>query len=141
MILTKASGSHSLHRSSQYKALPRIGLKAYQDEPKVQFRPRRPGATFSDGYNQLDLLLGKGPSKRHELFYFGGPQLGAVRLDNYKFRFDDQPQGWLGPKVMRDMPIMVNIRQDPFEWTPSIGGQSLNDQGGGYMNDFFGRDL
>ncbi len=29
-----------------------------------------------DGYNQMDLLLGKGPSKRHELFYFGGPQLG-----------------------------------------------------------------
>src|SRR6201995_3678874 len=30
-----------------------------------------------DGYNQLDLLLGKGPSKRHELFYFSGPRLGA----------------------------------------------------------------
>ena len=30
-----------------------------------------------DGYNQMDLLLGKGPSARHELFYFGGPHLGA----------------------------------------------------------------
>jgi hypothetical protein len=26
-----------------------------------------------DRYNQLDLLLGKAPSARHELFYFGGP--------------------------------------------------------------------
>ena len=26
-----------------------------------------------DGYNQMDLLTGKGPSARHELFYFGGP--------------------------------------------------------------------
>ena len=35
-----------------------------------------------DGYNELDLLLGKGPSARHELFYFGGPQLGAMRIDD-----------------------------------------------------------
>ena len=39
------------------------------------------------------------------------------------------------------MPTMVNIRQDPFERTPSIGGQSLNDLGGGYMNDFFAREF
>jgi arylsulfatase A-like enzyme len=32
-----------------------------------------------DGYNQMDVLLGKGPSARHELFYFGGPHLGALR--------------------------------------------------------------
>ena len=36
---------------------------------------------------------------------------------------------------------MVNIRQDPFERTPSIGGQSLNDLGGGYMNDFYAREF
>jgi hypothetical protein len=40
-----------------------------------------------DGYNHMDLLIGKGPSKRQELFYFGGAQLGAVRLDNFKFTF------------------------------------------------------
>ena len=71
-----------------------------------------------DGYNQMDLLTGKGPSKRHELFYFGGPKLGAVRLDDFKFQFYQQPQGWPGPKVTTDMPGMVNIRQDPFERTP-----------------------
>jgi arylsulfatase A-like enzyme len=94
-----------------------------------------------DGYNQLDLLLGKAPSARHEFFYFGGPHLGAVRLDNFKYQFYQQPAGWPGPKVTTDMPTMVNIRQDPFERTPSIGGQSLNDQGGGYMNDFFAREF
>jgi arylsulfatase len=94
-----------------------------------------------DGYNQMDLLLGKSPSARHEFFYFGGPHLGAVRVDNFKFQFFQQPQGWPGAKVTTDMPTMVNIRQDPFERTPSIGGQSLNDQGGGYMNDFFAREF
>ena len=94
-----------------------------------------------DGYNQTDLLLGKGPSARHEIFYFGGPHLGAVRIDDFKFRFYDQPLGWPGPKVTNDMPTMVNLRQDPFERTPSIGGQSLNDLGGGYMNDFMAREF
>ncbi len=94
-----------------------------------------------DGYNQLELLEGKGPSARHEFFYFGGPQLGAIRIDNFKYQFYQQPQGWPGPKVTTDMPVMVNIRQDPFERTPSIGGQSLNDLGGGYMNDFYAREF
>ena len=94
-----------------------------------------------DGYDQTDLLTGKGKSKRRELFYFGGPHLGAVRLDNFKFRFYDQPDGWPGAKVTLDMPTMVNLRQDPFERTPSIGRQSLNDQGGGYLNDFMAREF
>ena len=94
-----------------------------------------------DGYNQLDLLQGNGPSARNEFFYFGGPQLGAIRIGDFKFQFYQQPQGWPGAKVTTDMPVMVNIRQDPFERTPSIGGQSLNDLGGGYMNDFYAREF
>ncbi len=94
-----------------------------------------------DGYNQMDLLTGAGPSKRHELFYFSGPQLGAIRIDDFKFQFLQQPWGWPGEKVTTDMPTIVNLRQDPFERTPSIRGQSLNDMGGGYMNDFYAREF
>jgi arylsulfatase A-like enzyme len=94
-----------------------------------------------DGYNQMALLTGKGPSVRHELFYFAGPHLGALRLDDFKFQFFQQPWGWPGEKITTDMPMMVNIRQDPFERTPSVRGQSLNDMGGGYMNDFFAREF
>jgi arylsulfatase len=39
------------------------------------------------------------------------------------------------------MPGMVNLRQDPFERTPSIRGESLNDMGGGYMNTFYAREF
>jgi arylsulfatase A-like enzyme len=94
-----------------------------------------------DGYNQLDLLTGKGPSARHELFYFGGPHLGAIRIDDFKFQFYQQPFGWPGEKVTTDMPTIVNIRQDPFERTPSIHGETLNNLGGGYMNDFYAREF
>jgi hypothetical protein len=39
------------------------------------------------------------------------------------------------------MPTIVNLRQDPFERTPSVRGESLNDLGGGYMNDFYAREF
>jgi arylsulfatase A-like enzyme len=96
---------------------------------------------YLDGYNQLDLLLGKAPSARHELFYFGGPHLGAIRIDDFKFQFFQQPYGWPGEKVTTDMPTIVNIRQDPFERTPAVRGESLNHLGGGYMNDFYAREF
>jgi hypothetical protein len=94
-----------------------------------------------DGYNQMDLLTGKGPSARHEVFYFGESQLGAIRIDDFKFQFYQQPFGWPGEKVTTDMPTIVNLRQDPFERTPSLRGQTLNDLGGGYMNDFYAREF
>ena len=52
-----------------------------------------------DGYNQMDMITGKGPSTRHEIFYFGESTLGAVRIDDFKYRFIEQPDGWLGGKV------------------------------------------
>jgi arylsulfatase A-like enzyme len=94
-----------------------------------------------DGYNQMDLLTGKGPSARHEVFYFAEANLGAIRIDDFKFLFMQQPYGWPGEKVITDVPTIVNLRQDPFERTPSLRGQTLNDAAGGYMNDFVGREF
>jgi len=39
------------------------------------------------------------------------------------------------------MPLIYNLRQDPFERTPSIFGENLNNLGGGYMNDFYAREF
>src|SRR5579863_8595022 len=94
-----------------------------------------------DGYDQTALITGNGPSKRHEIFYFGGPHLGAVRIDDFKFQFYQQPWGWPGEKTTTDMPTMVNIRQDPFERTPSIRGESPNEGAFGYGNDFYAREF
>jgi arylsulfatase len=94
-----------------------------------------------DGYNQLDLLEGKGPSRRHELFYFAGPKLGALRLDDMKYHFFQQPSGWPGPKVVTDMPIIFNIRQDPFERFAMIDGQTPLTGAFGYGNEFFAREF
>jgi arylsulfatase len=76
-----------------------------------------------DGYNQMDMLTGKGPSKRHEIFYLTENTLSAVRLDDFKYRFTDQPNGWLGATVKVDWPILVDLRLDPYERTGMYNGK------------------
>jgi len=78
------------------------------------------GTTYKvhlDGYDQTSLITGKGPSNRHEIFYFTEGTLAAVRVDDYKYRFIDQPGGWIGSTIHPDMPILVNLRLDPLERT------------------------
>jgi arylsulfatase len=81
-----------------------------------------------DGYNQLDLITGKGPSKRNEILYFTEGTLGAIRINDYKYRFTNQPNGWLGATEKVDWPILTNLRLDPFERT------GMGDGRGGSMN-------
>lgn len=94
-----------------------------------------------DGYNQLDMLEGKGKSRSPRVLLLRRSALGALRVGDFKFQFFRQPGGWPGPKVTTDMPGMVNLRQDPFERTPSINSENLNNMGGGYMNDFYAREF
>ncbi len=68
-----------------------------------------------DGYNQLDLITGKGPSNRHEIYYLTESTVAAVRIDDFKYRFIDQPGGMGGNTVKVDWPILVNLRLDPYE--------------------------
>ncbi len=88
-----------------------------------------------DGYNQMAAITGKGSSVRHEIFYLGESTVGAVRIDDYKFRFIDQPAGWLGEKTKPDVPYITNLRLDPFERTgwPNNGTK----EGGQQYFDWF----
>ena len=66
-------------------------------------------------------MTGKGPSKRQEIYYFAETNLGAIRIGDYKYRFIDQPTGWLGGTVKVDWPLLTNLRLDPFERTGITG--------------------
>jgi arylsulfatase A-like enzyme len=77
-----------------------------------------------DGYDQTALITGTGPSKRHEIWYFTETTLAAARIGDFKFRFTDQPTGWLGPTEKVDWPIITNLRLDPYERTGL--NQSIN---------------
>jgi hypothetical protein len=72
---------------------------------------------YLDAYNQLDMITGRGPSARHEVYYFAESNLAAVRIDDFKYQFITQPNGWTGAKVHPDTPSLVNLRLDPFERT------------------------
>jgi arylsulfatase len=90
---------------------------------------------YLDGYDQTAAITGKGPSARHEIFYLGESTVGAIRIDDYKYRFIDQPQGWVGEKTHVDVPYITNLRLDPFERTgwPNRG---TKEGGQGYFDWF-----
>jgi arylsulfatase A-like enzyme len=68
-----------------------------------------------DGYNQMDMLTKGEKSARNEVWYFTESELAAARVNDFKYVFLDQPDGWFGPKVHLDWPGIYNLRLDPFE--------------------------
>ena len=74
-----------------------------------------------DGYNQLDLLLGNGPSDRDELFYFSDDgDLISLRFKDWKIVFMEQRakgtlQVWAEPFTTLRVPKLFNLRRDPYE--------------------------
>lgn len=37
-----------------------------------------------DGYNQMEILTGEGPSNRQKIFYLTETTVGAARIDDYE---------------------------------------------------------
>ena len=73
-----------------------------------------------DGYDQGDLLSGKGPDKRREFFYWTDDgNLAGLRYDQYKVVFMEQQahglEVWMQPLVQLRAPKIFNLRSDPFE--------------------------
>ena len=46
-----------------------------------------------------------------------------MRIDDFKYRFTDQPGGWLGATEKVDWPILTNLRLDPYERTGMFNGK------------------
>jgi arylsulfatase len=79
------------------------------------------GKTFKnhlDGYNFLPFLRGQeARSPRREIFYFDdNANLNALRIDDWKISFKImQGNIAVGTVIQPNMPVVVNLRQDPFE--------------------------
>ncbi len=54
---------------------------------------------------------------RHEIMYFQASTFGAARIDDYKYIFIDNPDGVFGATIHLDVPLLVNLRLDPYERT------------------------
>jgi arylsulfatase len=81
------------------------------------------GKTFKvhlDGYNQTDLLSGKGPGARKEFFYFSDDgDLTGLRYVKWKAVFMEQRahgfQVWREPLTTLRVPKIFDLHADPFE--------------------------
>jgi arylsulfatase A-like enzyme len=74
-----------------------------------------------DGYDQRDLLARKGgPNQRREFFYWTDDgNLAGLRYDHWKAGFLEQKAHgfavWAQPMVQLRLPMLFNLRSDPFE--------------------------
>jgi arylsulfatase len=76
---------------------------------------------YIDGYNQLDYLSGKTEtSPRNEFIYVGDDgNVMSIRVGDWKATYLEnrakQLQIWREPFIKLRMPILFNLRRDPFE--------------------------
>lgn len=81
------------------------------------------GKTFKahlDGYDQTELLAGKGDGKRNEIFFFdAGGNLNALRYKDWKIHFTIM-EGAINEAYRKtpSWPLIINLRMDPFEVSP-----------------------
>src|SRR3954462_1772047 len=74
-----------------------------------------------DGYNLIPYVTGTvKESPRNEIFYFSDDgDVMAVRVGDYKFVLGEQgatsPGVWADPLVKLRLPLIFNLRRDPFE--------------------------
>ena len=77
-----------------------------------------------DGYNQLPTLTGDAESARNEFFYFDDDgELVALRVGRFKYNFAVQRahqfQVWMEPFVRLRVPLIIDLKMDPFERAPT----------------------
>jgi arylsulfatase A-like enzyme len=92
----------------------------------------KPYRVHLDGYNLLDALMGRRvPWPRREFFYITDDgRLAALRFNQWKFGFlelhDQGFRTWISEFTKARIPIITNLRSDPFEHAPeepAIGWQ------------------
>ncbi|MSR09378.1 MAG: arylsulfatase [Gammaproteobacteria bacterium] len=81
----------------------------------------QPFRVYLDGYDQTDMLTGKGPTKRHEFFFYGETELDAFRVDQWKVHLAIKNQ-WIKQADKIPGGLLIDIKLDPFERTPEAPG-------------------
>ena len=70
---------------------------------------------YLDGYDQSDILLNQGKSKRKEFFYFTETTFHGMRYGDWKLLFIDQEEWFRCKQVPLTTPFIINLKLDPFE--------------------------
>jgi arylsulfatase len=79
-----------------------------------------------DGHNQLPYLTGEvDESPRRGFFYHGETELYAIRVNNWKVHFQVKDDWFRGQLKKPTMPMVVNLRVDPWEHSIDAPGYPL----------------
>jgi arylsulfatase len=71
--------------------------------------------SFIDGVDNTRYWTGAAPeSARRTFFYYEESALRAIRIDQWKVSFGTR-DGYYGTSTTHPIPLLVNLRQDPFE--------------------------
>lgn len=101
------------------------GIQAHQDMfttlaaaagvPDVADKMMKEKKQYIDGVNNLDYWTGKSDhSNRDHIFHYYESKLTAVRMGPWKFHFSTK-EDYYANVVPRTVPLVFNIRMDPFE--------------------------
>ena len=101
------------------------GIQAHQDmfttlaaaagEPDVAEKIKVEKHQYIDGVNNLDYWTGKSAeSNRNHIFHYYESKLTALRMGPWKFHFSTK-EDYYANVVPRTVPLIFNIRMDPFE--------------------------
>ncbi|TMP86851.1 arylsulfatase [Pseudoalteromonas ruthenica] len=68
-----------------------------------------------DGYDQSELLLNNGKTKRKDFYYFTETTFHGLRHGDWKLLFTEQEHWFRSPQQALTTPYITNLKQDPFE--------------------------
>lgn len=68
-----------------------------------------------DGYDQSDLVLRNGKTKRKDFYYFTETTFHGLRYEDWKLLFIDQEKWFRSEQVPLTSPYIINVKLDPFE--------------------------
>jgi len=68
-----------------------------------------------DGYDQSDILLRNGKTKRKDFYYFTETTFHGFRYGDWKFLYKKQDEWFRATRDELSTPYIINLKQDPFE--------------------------
>ncbi|WP_232848567.1 arylsulfatase [Bowmanella yangjiangensis] len=68
-----------------------------------------------DGYDQSDLLLNNGKTKRKDFYYFTETTFHGMRYGDWKLLFIEQDEWFRATQQSMTTPYIINLKLDPFE--------------------------
>ncbi len=68
-----------------------------------------------DGYDQSDILLRNGKTRRKDFYYFAESNFQGFRYGDFKFLYKSQDKWFNGVNETLTTPLITNLKMDPFE--------------------------